>query len=301
MIFMNGKTCTKCGEWKILDEFYKDKSMKDGRKTQCKNCIKEREKQYYKDNAEYRKEYGKQYRQNNKEKIKESSKQYRQNNEEKIKKSSKQWRENNSEYGKQYREKNAENIKQKNKQWYEGNKNYYREYFKTNKERIHAIDKKARDKKQANNIERIKRELTVIDPIFAELNLPVYGYIYKLENIKTGRVYIGQTVRPLNRRYASGGVVKSWIDERTERGSQRFIEELIERDFVVTEVLDVAFCKWHLNTLEVYYIDKYDSYNNGYNNTAGNHITDDGKEEFMEILQRYNLEFINGRIVKKVN
>ena len=35
---MNFKTCNKCGESKPLTDFYKHKSMKDGRHNQCKSC-----------------------------------------------------------------------------------------------------------------------------------------------------------------------------------------------------------------------------------------------------------------------
>ena len=67
----------------------------------------------------------------------------------------------------------------------------------------------------------------------------------------------------------------------------------------MTEVLDVGCCQYHLDKLEVYYINKYDSCDNGYNNEYGNHITDDGLEEFVEILQQYNIEFIDGEIKEK--
>jgi hypothetical protein len=117
------------------------------------------------------------------------------------------------------------------------------------------------------------------------------------ENVKTRRVYIGQTIRPLKERYR-GGIVRGWIKERLEYDKQKFKEELIEEDIVVTEVLDVAFCQYHLDKLEAYYIDKYDSYNNGYNNKEGNHNTNDGIEEFNRILLENNLEFIANKLVE---
>ena len=129
---------------------------------------------------------------------------------------------------------------------------------------------------------------------------PIYGYVYKIENIRTGKVYIGQTINPLKERYSSN-IIKRWIKERNKKVNQKFKNELIEEDIKVTEVLDVACCEYHLNILEAYWIDYYDSYNNGYNNQPGNHNTDDGLEEFIEILQRYNLEFVDGQILKKVN
>ena len=36
-----GKVCTKCGVWKPLEEFNKDKTHKDGRRSDCKECQKE--------------------------------------------------------------------------------------------------------------------------------------------------------------------------------------------------------------------------------------------------------------------
>ena len=129
--------------------------------------------------------------------------------------------------------------------------------------------------------------------------MPVYGYIYKFENIKTGHVYIGQTIQPLDWRYGSN-VIKSWIKERKENQNQKFLDELIEEDIKLIEMLDVACCEYHLDKLEAYYINKYDSCNNGYNNQPGNHNTDDGKGEFEQILAHNNLQFIDGKLTKKV-
>jgi hypothetical protein len=117
------------------------------------------------------------------------------------------------------------------------------------------------------------------------------------ENVKTGHKYVGQSILPITRRY-TGGVVQGWVEERLERTNQKFKDELIEEDIQVTEVLDVAFCQYHLDKLEAYYIDKYDSFLNGYNNREGNHRSNDGIEEFNQILLENNLEFIDGKLVK---
>ena len=122
--------------------------------------------------------------------------------------------------------------------------------------------------------------------------------IYKFENVKTGHVYIGQTILPLKERY-KGGVVKGWIKERREKVTQKFIEELIEEEFEVKELFDVACCKYHLDKLEAYWINKYDSCNNGYNNEYGNHNTNDGLEEFNRLLSTHNLEYKDNKIIKK--
>ena len=121
--------------------------------------------------------------------------------------------------------------------------------------------------------------------------------IYKFENVKTGHVYIGQTILPLKERY-KGGVVKGWIKERREKVTQKFIEELIEEDFIVTELFDVACCEYHLNVLETYWINYYDSCNNGYNNNVGHYKDDTGKGEFNQKLSAHNLQFIDGKLIK---
>ena len=309
---IEGKVCSKCGEWKLLEEYYKRKGGKDGRRSECKEClkehrkanrerIKEQRKQYYQNNKEYIKERNKQYYQNNKEyykqhyqdnkeHYKEYGKQYRENNEEHIKERNKQYRENNKEYKKeymkQYRENNKELIKERKKQYYQNNKEYCREYGKQNYE----------NNKQ-NNLQYISSLLDQINPTFNQLNLPIYGYIYRFENIKTGHVYIGQTIQLLKRRYGSN-IIQGWIKERKERTNQKFKEELAEADFIVTETLDVAFCQYHLDKLEAYYINKYDSFLNGYNNREGNYVTDDGIEEFNQILSDHNLEFKDGKLIQ---
>lgn len=48
------KKCSKCGELKSVEEYYKDKACKDGIKFRCKCCEKEHRKQYYQ-SASYKK------------------------------------------------------------------------------------------------------------------------------------------------------------------------------------------------------------------------------------------------------
>ena len=78
---INGVTylkCTKCGEWKELNEenFYKDKTNKNiGFKSQCKEC----KKVYYQDNKENRGAYQKEYNNKHKDYYKSYIKEYNKN------------------------------------------------------------------------------------------------------------------------------------------------------------------------------------------------------------------------------
>ena len=172
----------------------------------------------------------------------------------------------------------------------------YKEYYKNNTKHIKEQKKQYRKEIKEANIQNISNMLEQINVTFKRLNLPIYGTIYKFENINTGRTYIGQTILSLNERYGSD-IVNNWIKERLDKSNQKFKEELIKQDIRV-DIIDVAFCKYHLDKLEAYYINKYNSFNNGYNNNAGCHDSDDGIEEFNELLQKYNLQFIDGKLIE---
>lgn len=272
------KQCAKCKEIKPVENFSR---RGNGYVYRCKEC----EKQYYKDNIEQKreharqyarinKEYYRQYREVNKDKKEEYNKQYYETNKEKQKEYVKQWREDNLEHAKEY-----------SKQWRENNPEYGKQY-----------GKQYRKNNKDENIRRIVQLLIEIKPIFTRLKLPVYGTIYKISNVKTGKVYIGQTIQPLKERYGKD-ILKGWINERKHCINQKFLDELIEEDFTLTELFDVGCCKYHLNALEAYYINKYNSCDDGYNNYYGNHISKDGIEEFKQILKENNLQFTDGELV----
>ena len=114
------KTCTKCKEEKPRSEFHKNKSNKDGLQNQCKGCVRQDKKQYYKENAEKILQQQRQYQKENAEKIKQRDRRYYRENAEKILQQQKQYQKENAEKIKQrvrryYRE-NAEKIKQRDKQ-----------------------------------------------------------------------------------------------------------------------------------------------------------------------------------------
>lgn len=108
-----------------------------------------------------------------------------------------------------------------------------------------------------------------------------YGIIYKIENIITHEIYIGQTTNPrgFNGRYDFKGngierVYKKLLGNeiRKERHNQhlsRSIKKFGFDAFKVIEVFDVAETLEELNEKESYYISLFDSYKNGYNQSFG--------------------------------
>lgn len=81
MILKNGKadimkTCTNCGETKILDNFYNSKKGKNGKSAHCKACDGKKHKAFRKKRKDHLREYYRKWRSNNEEHVKEYGKKY---------------------------------------------------------------------------------------------------------------------------------------------------------------------------------------------------------------------------------
>ena len=74
------KECSKCLEWKELEEYNKDKNMKDWHMNMCRACDRERKMKYHYKNRDKILEKKKKYYSENKEKIAEYNKEYSRNN-----------------------------------------------------------------------------------------------------------------------------------------------------------------------------------------------------------------------------
>ena len=70
------KQCNKCGEWKDESEFPKDRSRKDGLRSECKSCRCSYEREYRKTHGEQVARYGKNYRTSHANELKEYRKKY---------------------------------------------------------------------------------------------------------------------------------------------------------------------------------------------------------------------------------
>ena len=121
-------------------------------------------------------------------------------------------------------------------------------------------------------------------------NKEYFGIIYKIENIITHEVYIGQTSNPkgFDGRYSFSGKdierVYGYLKGNKERGERhnqhlrRSIEKYGFDAFVVDKMIDTAITQEELNDKEAYYIEKFDSFKNGYNQTYGGDNFPRGKE-----------------------
>lgn len=98
-----------------------------------------------------------------------------------------------------------------------------------------------------------------------------YGYIYKVTNSCNDKVYIGQTYMTINKRWrshvysANRGVKTKFYQAMRKYGIINFKIDVIEK----YEADTVVQLKEILNEREIFYINKFDSFKNGYNSTIG--------------------------------
>lgn len=107
--------------------------------------------------------------------------------------------------------------------------------------------------------------------------------IYMIKNLANNNVYIGQSVDIYGR----------WGQHRRELKNNSHTNQHLQRawnkygpdyfDFVVIERCD----KDSLNDMEIYWIKKYDSCNNGYNMTEGGHNTNPSAEVIQKLSESH--------------
>ena len=263
--------CCKCHKVKVVSEFSKHKNKKDGVDTICKDCRKE----YYKQNTDKIKEYNAEYYKQNADKIKEQNAEYYKQNADKKK-----------EYQSEYNKQNADKIKEKNAEYYKQNtdkiKEYNAEYYKQNADKIAEYRKQNADKIKEYDKERydskVKQALAEIkayveiDPQKYDYNPneEIYGIIYLVHNVKSDKYYVGQTINSFDIRYQSG-----WLYTHSYKDTVKADLELYGEDsFEYVKIFKVAHTQQDLDKLEAYYIDYFNSYDNGYNETRGNIFTE---------------------------
>ena len=253
------KECGICHKIKDKDCFSRDKSKKDGVQVRCKECKSE----YYQNNKEKIAEHQANYRQNNKEKIAEHQANYRQNNKEKIVERQAKYYQNNKEKIAErianYRQNNKEKIAEQNAN-----------YRQNNKEKIAERRTNWYQSKRNEAIQQIYENVT--KKLYPKGDVQ-YGIIYKVHCKSTNRYYIGQTQYSFDIRYDNNffkNKSKELVDDNTKKQLlEDDVKKFGEGSFEIVKVLDVAFSRRELNEKEAYYIDYYNSYEEGYNSNRG--------------------------------
>lgn len=112
-------------------------------------------------------------------------------------------------------------------------------------------------------------------------------WIYKITNIQNQKVYIGQTIRPIEQRFHRhiNDAMNNILDTHFARAIRKY-----GKDNFVIEEIDSAKTQNELNEKEHYWIQYYNSVNNGYNETdainkCGGNTYFSKTEEEMEIIK----------------
>ena len=114
-------------------------------------------------------------------------------------------------------------------------------------------------------------------------------YIYKITNKVNGKVYIGQSIRPIEQRFQRhiNDAVNNILDTHFARAIRKYGKE----NFYI-ELIETCDSQTELNLREQYWIRKYDSINNGYNETdatnkcGGNTYMSKTENEMKEISEK---------------
>lgn len=134
-------------------------------------------------------------------------------------------------------------------------------------------------------------------------------WIYKITNIQNNKVYIGQTIRPVEQRFHRhiNDALNNILDTHFARAIRKYGKE----NFVI-EIIDTATTQDELNQKEQYWIRFYDSVNKGYNETdaiskCGGNTYQSKTEEEMNIIKdkirktKLGIKNPMARKVKRIN
>lgn len=258
------RECSYCHEIKPVSKFHEDKRRIDGLCSQCKECRR----------RHYNKGKKKQIKRNYDDKGNLISKECCCCHE--IKSVSKFSVDKRAKDG--FRSECNECSKKYSKKYYQENKEKKREYGQKNKDKIKERKKEHRSKKIQETLQQIKIEVESNPEKYNyREGEKIYGVIYLVHNIKSNKYYVGQTTIGFDIRYQSG-----WLYVHGRKKDVKPDLELYgENSFEYIKLFKVAHSQYELDKLEAYYIDYYDSYENGYNETRGNIFTNRGKEEII--------------------
>ena len=123
------------------------------------------------------------------------------------------------------------------------------------------------------------------------------GYIYKITNTLNDKVYIGQTIKTVQKRFT-----QHKNNSNKEYFSQIVLYKAFNKygieNFICEEIEEVPNDK--LDEREKYWIEYYDSYFNGYNSTLGGRTTQLYNWDTDDIIEKYMI-LKSARAVAKEN
>jgi hypothetical protein len=153
---LEGQTCKTCNEWKVLEEFTKDKRIKSGYVKRCRNCANKKCKNYYQDNKDLVLKVQKEYYEKNKEKILKREKIYNEKNKERITERRRANKETKYQQFRDYYQIHKKRLTEIQRENYQKNKDIIAEkskiYRQKNKEKISKREKAYRQTEKGRDL-----------------------------------------------------------------------------------------------------------------------------------------------------
>ena len=117
------------------------------------------------------------------------------------------------------------------------------------------------------------------------------GYIYKITNNINNKIYIGKTLHPIEKRF-NEHCKDAFRDRNEKRPLYAAMRKYGVENFEIELVEEISIDR--LSEREIYWINHYNSYCNGYNATKGG----DGKQlyDYQAIVN----EFLSGKLIKEL-
>lgn len=137
------KKCASCETEKPLEDFHRNRSTADGASAYCKECVKQRSREYYLKNKEVISEKGRRYREKKSEEIADYRRKYYQENKDKFAESRRDYARRNRKkikaYHRDYHERNREKLLEQKRRYHQENKERFaegrKEYARRNREK----------------------------------------------------------------------------------------------------------------------------------------------------------------------
>ena len=156
------KKCCTCKQIKDESDFHKDKTRKDGFRSDCKSCTSESNKRHYNKNKDRIREKQKKYKEANKDQVSESRRKYYETH-----------KDHEAEYSRKYYLDHKDQMNDRSRKYYENNREQLlerdRQRYQDDREKYSQKNKKYR----AQNQSKIRAHIAVRDAVLLGKLAPI--------------------------------------------------------------------------------------------------------------------------------
>jgi hypothetical protein len=196
---MKTKICSKCGQFKTEDQFSVRLDMRDGRRSECIQCIRDANRWRYLQDAESRKAKQREWNAKNKDKKRISARRWYENNKEKVDESRLKWE--STPNGKEWRRKYEVEWREKNR---EKRNEAARKRYAANPEKFRSANHKwkLKDIEKARSLSRIsslKRRQTIEGTINDRISAGIRQSLNGAKGRRKWETLVGYTIQDLKK------------------------------------------------------------------------------------------------------